>query len=499
MLRLIMITLIFNLSFSEAIVHRYVYKPQYAREFDNSLINTYNNRNEEELINFINNVVESNDLPGVSVSVVKGDNVVWNQGFGMANIEQDIVVSDSTMFMLASVSKTVTATALMKLWEDGLIDLNQNINQYLSFNVSHPNFPMVPITAKMLLSHTSGIKDNWSVMPYYEGDSEIDLARYLQEYLVPGGDFYNQNLNYTISAPGTNFQYSNIAVALIGHLVEAISNQPFNQFCNEHIFEPLNMESRWFLSEVDINNLATLYEISFGTGYGNNCFEIGCGVFSYDNPCQCDEICDYYEDCCGDYDEVCGEGGTGTGFIPIEHYGYSDYPSGQLRTSSKDLAKFLVLFSNGGIYQDIRILEQETIEYMKSIPYPNIDSQQAYIWYYKNQAGRNLFGHNGGDWAVSADMFLSLSDEIGVIVLTNCANYSAMIEIENAVFDYAEQYDFISNVMGDLNFDLTVNILDVIVLVNAILQNQYIENGDLNYDNQINIQDAILMVYIITS
>ena len=96
-------------------------------------------------------------------------------------------------------------------------------------------------------------------------------------------------------------------------------------------------------------------------------------------------------------------------------------------------------------------------------------------------------------------MFLSLSDEIGVIVLTNCANYSAMIEIENAVFDYAEQYDFISNVMGDLNFDLTVNILDVIVLVNAILQNQYIENGDLNYDNQINIQDAILMIYIITS
>ena len=184
---------------------------------------------------------------------------------------------------------------------------------------------------------------------------------------------------------------------------------------------------------------------------------------------------------------------------PIEHYGYSDYPSGQLRTSSNDLAKFLVLFNNNGIYQDVRILEQETVEYMKSIPYPNIDSQQGVMWYYKNQNGRNLFGHNGGDKAVSADMFISLSDEIGVIVLTNCANYNAMIQIENALFDYAEQNDFISDIMGDLNFDLSVNILDVIILVNTIIQNEFIDNGDLNYDNQINVQDIILIVNIIIS
>ena len=154
-------------------------KTRIRQDFDvSNTLSTHQYRNEEELINFIEGVVDLNNVSGLSVSVVEGEHIVWNKAFGMANIEEGIMVSDSTMFMLASVSKTVTAAALMKLWENGLIDLDQNINDYLSFNVTHPNFPLTPITAKMLLTHTSGIKDNWSVMPYYEGDSDIDLSRY---------------------------------------------------------------------------------------------------------------------------------------------------------------------------------------------------------------------------------------------------------------------------------------------------------------------------------
>jgi len=466
-------------------------------DFSTSTILSNNQyRNEAELINFIEDIIESDNIPGLSVSVVEGEYIVWNKAFGMANVEEGIMVSDSTMFMLASVSKTVTATALMKLWESGLINLNQNINSYLPFEVRHPDFPLIPITPKMLLSHTSGIKDNWGVMPYYEGDSDIELSVYLEEYLVPGGDFYNQNLNFTNNAPGTNFSYSNIGAALIGYLVEAISSQPFNEYCNQHIFEPLDMSGRWFLSELDISNIAIPYEVS-SDGSGNSCYDIGCGVFNSSNPCQCDEVCNYYGDCCDDYEQVCGEDGTGdgVGFSPIDHYGYSDYPSGQLRISSLDLAKFLVLYSNGGIYKDIRILEEETVEYMKSIPYPNIDSQQAFIWYYKNQAGRSLFGHNGGDKAVSAEMFISLSDQLGVIVLANCANYGSIIEIENAIFDFSDQYGF--NLIGDLNSDMVLNILDVILLSNWIFQDEYLENGELNSDNVLNIQDIILLIDII--
>tara|TARA_Y100001970_G_scaffold78167_1_gene99485 strand:+ start:1391 stop:2881 length:1491 start_codon:yes stop_codon:yes gene_type:complete len=474
-------------------------KIRIRQDFDvsNTLYN-HQYRNEEELIDFIDGIVDLNNIPGLSVSVVEGENIVWNKSFGMANLEENIMVSDSTMFMLASVSKTVTATALMKLWESGLINLNQDINNYLPFEVKHPDFPLIPITAKMLLSHTSGIKDNWSVMPYYEGDSDIELSVYLEEYLVPGGDFYNQNLNFTNNPPGANFSYSNIGAALIGYLVESISSQPFNEYCNQHIFEPLDISGRWFLSELDISNIAIPYETSSDNS-GDSCYDIGCGVFNSSNPCQCDQACNDYGDCCDDYNQVCGEDGTGdgVGFSPIDHYGYSDYPSGQLRVSSLDLAKFLVLFNNRGIYQGVRILEEETVEYMKSIPYPHINSQQAFIWYYKNQAGRSLFGHNGGDLAVSADMFISLSDEVGVIIILNCANYNSMIQVENAVFDFSDQYGF--NILGDLNSDMALNILDVILLSNAIIQGSYLQNGDINNDEILSVQDIILLINIILS
>ena len=498
MLRLILIISIFSLSISESIGHRNIYKTKHDRNTDNSSINTYNNRNEAELIDYIQSTIETNNIPGLSVSVINQGSIVWNKSFGMANVDDNVEVDENTKFMLASVSKTVTATALMQLWEDGLINLNQNISNYLPFEVIHPDYPNTPITARMLLAHTSGIRDNWGVMDYYPGDPDIALSDYLQQYLVAGGDLYNSNLNYTNNQPGTSFSYSNNGAALVGLLVEAISGVPFNQYCNQNIFEPLSMESRWFLNELDVNNIAMPYNLDNGSG--DNCFDIGCGVFNGSNPCQCDQACIDYGDCCFDYEETCGEDGTGSGdatYNPIGHYGYADYPSGQLRTSAKDLAKFLILFSNGGSYQGTNILEEETVNLMKTLPFENINDQQAYMWYYKLQNLRYLFGHNGGDLGVITDMFMSNNTGVGVIVLSNISNYNAVIDIENAIFDYSDNYGF--NLIGDLNNDFSVNILDVILVIDIILNSGFNQNADINSDNQINIQDIILLIDIIIS
>ena len=94
-------------------------------------LSQFQSRNEQELIDFIESVMESDNIPGLSISVVKGEHVIWNKSFGLANVEENIIVSDSTMFMLASVSKTVTATALMQLWENGAINLDSDINENL--------------------------------------------------------------------------------------------------------------------------------------------------------------------------------------------------------------------------------------------------------------------------------------------------------------------------------------------------------------------------------
>ena len=204
--------------------------------YDNNTLEVNNFRDEDELLDFIQSTFESNLIPGLSIAVVKNNNIVWEKQFGFANIDADILVDENTMFILSSISKTVTATALMMLHEQNLFMLDDDIDNYLPFNVNHPDYPLTPITFKMLLSHTSGIKDNWNVMPYYDGDSQIELNNYLSQYLIPGGELYNDNSNFTNSMPGTSYNYSNIGAALIGLLVEEISNQPFNQFCNDLIF-----------------------------------------------------------------------------------------------------------------------------------------------------------------------------------------------------------------------------------------------------------------------
>ncbi|MDB3868480.1 serine hydrolase, partial [Candidatus Marinimicrobia bacterium] len=451
-----------------------------------------------ELLQFIESTMETHFIPGLSVSVVKNNNIVWEKQVGYANIVNDILVDENTMFILSSISKTITATALMQLFENGLFNLDDDIDPYLPFNVNHPDFPLMPITFRMLLTHSSGIRDNWSVMTYYDSDPELELNYYLNQYFTAGGQFYNSNLNFTSSMPGTNYTYSNNAVALIGLLVEQISNQPFNEYCNENIFEPLSMNNAyWFLSEIDnINQVASPYQ--FTGGSGDSCFMIGCGIYEQSNPCYCDSACIDYEDCCPDYVDVCGENGTGSSsgnLTEYENYGYADYPSGQLRTTSNNLAKLMSAYMNDGVYGGVRILNSDTIELIKNIHYPAVNSTQGLIWYYKNDNGRTLFGHNGSDVGSSTEMFISFSDNLGVVLLTNSNNYNAMIQIEHAIFDFAEETDFIA--IGDINSDGIINILDVVQVVNLILGNFYQDSADLNDDGIINVLDIVQIVNII--
>ena len=150
---------------------------------------------------------------------------------------------------------------------------------------------------------------------------------------------------------------------------------------------------------------------------------------------------------------------------------------------------------NDGTYNGVRILDSETIELIKTIHYPTVNSMQGLMWYYKNENGRTLFGHNGGDVGSSTEMFISFSDNLGVVLLTNSNNYDAIIQIENAIFDFAAENDF--TVTGDVNEDGLVNVLDIVQTVNLVLTSEYEENGDLNGDGIVNVLDIVQLVNII--
>ena len=155
----------------------------------------------------------------------------------------------------------------------------------------------------------------------------------------------------------------------------------------------------------------------------------------------------------------------------------------------------MAAYINDGVYNNVRILDSETIELIKTIHFPAVNSMQGLMWYYKNENGRTLFGHNGGDIGSSTEMFISFSNNLGVVLLTNSNNYNAMIQIENALFDFAEENDFTVN--GDVNEDGFVNVLDIVQTVNLVLTNEYEENSDLNEDGIVNVLDIVQLVNLI--
>ena len=128
-----------------------------------SFVRTITRPGTDELRQYLRKKLAEANTPGISVAVVRGDEVVFSTGVGWADRERGIRTTSDTVFQLASVAKTVTCAGIMALVEDGLLDLDEDINTYLPFEVHIPDAPDVPITMRQLLTHTSAIRDRWQV------------------------------------------------------------------------------------------------------------------------------------------------------------------------------------------------------------------------------------------------------------------------------------------------------------------------------------------------
>ena len=137
-------------------------------------------------------------VPGLAAAVVKKDKVLWTGAYGWANREEKIPVTNDTFFQIASVSKPVTACAVMQLVEQGKLSLDADVNEVLSFPVRNPRHLEVPITLK-LVTHTSGIRDNWNLLEntwVKNGDFPKPLGESLAAYLQPKGEYYNAKKSF---------------------------------------------------------------------------------------------------------------------------------------------------------------------------------------------------------------------------------------------------------------------------------------------------------------
>jgi len=334
----------------------------------------------DDLAAFMTRQMDTAKFPGLAACIVKGDSVRWAQGFGYADIASAKPVTPDTLFLLGSVAKAVTAVAVMQLVEAGMIDLDADVNTYLPFEVRNPAHPRVPICARMLLAHTSSIRDDADIyrslytLNTGGGDSPMPLRQFLEHYLATGGDWIAPGVTYTGFAPGSQFHHSNVGVALAGYLVEAVSGLSFDAYCKRRIFEPLGMtDSHWFLSETNIENVATPHR-----------FDIVAKVF-----------------------------------VPYAHYGHPAYPDGQLRASVSQFARLIIALMNDGRLEVARVLRRESVEELFTIQYPDQNPDLGLVWWYGLIGGHEAIGLDGGDAGVCTSVFFLRQEKIGVLLFAN--------------------------------------------------------------------------------
>jgi CubicO group peptidase (beta-lactamase class C family) len=327
--------------------------------------------------------MNSENIPGAATLIIKNNEVVWNKNYGYRNLENQLPVDDSTLFLMASISKTILATAIMQLWENGLIELNNSINEYLpsGFTVVNPHFPSDTITVKMIMTHTSSIQDSYFLDNLWScGDYPVTFESFLVNYFTPGGTYYSLN-NFYNYHPGQNWNYSNAGSCLLALMVEHLTGKSFNEYTRDSIFTPLSMNSSsWFFEGLDINIIATPY--------------------MYRPP------------------------------TPMCHTGFAYWPIGQLRTNKYELSNFLSAYMNGGLFNNNRILNNSTIQLMLSdqTGLIGIDGgTQGLIWYTDPIIYNTIWGHSGGWYGAETYMCFNPQEKWGFTFFINWAsptNYS---------------------------------------------------------------------------
>ncbi|MGC9554048.1 MAG: serine hydrolase domain-containing protein [Thermoplasmatota archaeon] len=328
----------------------------------------------------ITRLMDRAHISALSAVIVQGDQVKWQQGYGLYDRAIEKEAAPDTIFLVASISKTVTATAVMQLQEQGLLNLDDDVNRYLPFSLRNPHHPQEPITLRMLLAHQSGLATDpsslWGTgMPCIPGTLEVRgyPLPFLRDYLVPEGVQYRPEV-WTTDAPGERGHYANFGFGVLGLVVERISGLYFEQYCREHIFAPLGMsDSSFFLQGVEINRTAIPYQYAGGV------------------------------------------------YAPLLHYDMLHYPAGGLRTTVVDLSHFLVAHMNGGMYAGKRLLSPGSVEAMHTEQYPGGDYGLGFQLWGSGEGAE--VGHTGGLFGVTTKMVFRPADGLGLILFTNAGPY----------------------------------------------------------------------------
>lgn len=370
-----------------------------------------------ELDRFITDVMSEHRVPGVAACVVDREEIIWSSGYGFSDVEKQIPMSLDRVQNIGSISKTFASTAIMQLEELGLLDLDHDINDYIGFSIRNPNHPDTPISVRQLMIHTSSLRDGSAYANHYAcGDPRMSLRAWIRAFFTPDGVFYNAEENFHPWRAGETWQYANLTFGLLGLIVESVSGLPFDLYCKRSIFVPLRMTSTsWMISDLDQSMFSRPYSlVEDGVVRGASWGGVKLGVVTPDGLTHDRKLSDGFHINC--------------------FYNHANYPDGFLRTTVRDLSRYLRAYLNGGVFDGTRILDDRTVNRMftpQQLP-PEEDGKRTYglTWYaLEDLNGHPKWGHGGGDPGIGTGLLCLRDDGIGTIVFANTAHTPAPLVI----------------------------------------------------------------------
>ncbi|WP_276496626.1 serine hydrolase domain-containing protein [Pontibacter litorisediminis] len=321
----------------------------------------------------IEDIMRRYDVVGLSVAVVKNDEIVYSKAFGLKNVATNTPLRESDIFRIASISKSFTATSLLQLVEVGKLSLEEDVSKLVGFKVRNPRYPEKVITLKMMLSHTSSINDSQG---YFTLDA-INPAK--------NPDWAQCYNSYE---PGTDYEYCNLGFNMAGTILEKLSGERFDQYVKHHILDPLGLYGGYNVDSLDASRFVTLYAYNPDSGS----FSPSPSAYA---PRR-EEIRNY-------------------------RMGYSTpifSPTGGMKISATDLAKYMTMHMNKGKYKGTRIISKKSAKKMQAEIAANgyglaLTTADDLI------PGEVLKGHTGVAYGLYSAMFFHPKEKYGFVVITN--------------------------------------------------------------------------------
>lgn len=312
----------------------------------------------DALNQFIPQVVRQEGTPGLNLALARGGRVVWEAGFGFADLEEKIPMTPRTVTHSGSMGKTYTATAVMQLVERGVMGLDEPINKYLKeFQVTNPLGDR-EITVRDLLTHRSGLSGNTA-------GSEFTVPRPLGQHLKEGYpkqhfEWYGGKfLPRWGSKVGERYTYSNFGIATLGYLVEVTNPErlSFSDYVQQHIIDPLGMTSTQYPPVQDQAHIRPAIWANMSTGYAK----------------------------------------LGPLRIPTPAVYFADFPAGAVVTTPGDHIRVLLAYMNHGSHNGYQLLKRETVDTMLSVQV-KMDTTNAsgLVWFLRDMGKATFrFSHSG--------------------------------------------------------------------------------------------------------